>query len=188
MKLITRSTLALILLSLLFLQFGIIAQPVIPPTRDHLTPQEVDLVKEAQLIDLRVDVFVRAIERRMIVLTDPAQANSKQTQKETEKWGELPKGTEAELLGDIANILDEAITNIDDVASREDANQKLMQKALRKLSAASTHLISQLQPLRAKYEDGPAREALEQAIENSNTILEAAAKLPAETKTDKKKA
>src|SRR5437868_5551776 len=126
MNLITRSRLAPALLTVLFVQFGIFAQPVKPPTRDHLTPQEVDLVKEAQLIDLRVEVFVRAIERRMIVLTDPSQANSKQLQKESVKWGELPKGTESELLGDIANILDEAITNIDDVASREDANQKLM--------------------------------------------------------------
>src|SRR5258705_7939358 len=117
----------------LSIQFGLVAQAVNSTTRDHLTPKEVDLVQEAQQIDVRVDVFVRAIERRMIVLTDPAQATSKQVLKEAERSGELPKGSQAELLGDIAGILDEAITNIDDVASKENANQKLMQKALRKL-------------------------------------------------------
>jgi len=187
MRIFNSPSVSLALFLFLPIQFGLIAQAVNSTTRDHLTPKEVDLVKEAQLIDVRVDVFVRAIERRMIVLTDPAQATSKQVQKESEKWGEMPKGSQAELLGDIANILDEAITNIDDVASKEDANQTLMQKALRKLGNASSHLITQLQPLRSKIEDGPAREALEQVIDNSNTILEAAAKLPAETKSDKKK-
>jgi hypothetical protein len=157
------------------------ASPV--ATRDPLTPKEVDLVKEAQLIDQRVAVFVHAVERRFLVLSDPNAASSKQVQKEAETWGELPKGTRAELLGDIANILDEAITNIDDVAAREDANQKLMQKSLRKLSDAATRFLAQLQPMRSQSPQGPEREAIEQAIDNANAIIEAASKLPPETKT-----
>jgi acyl-CoA reductase-like NAD-dependent aldehyde dehydrogenase len=158
-----------------------------PPARDHLTPQEVDLVKEAQAIDLRIAVFVHAIERRMMVLSDTAAASSKQVQKEAEKWGELPKGTRAELIEDIAQILDEAVTNIDDVAAREDANQALMQKALRKLGVASTQLVSQLQSLRSKLEPGPEQDAVAHAVDNAGPIVDAAAKLPPETrKTDKK--
>jgi len=128
MRIFNSPSVSLAFVLFLSIQFGLVTQAVNSTTRDHLTPKEVDLVQEAQQIDVRVDVFVRAIERRMIVLTDPAQATSKQVQKESEKWGEMPKGSQAELLGNIANILDEAITNIDDVASKEDANQMLMQK------------------------------------------------------------
>jgi hypothetical protein len=40
-----------------------------PLQRDHLTQQEVDLVKEAQILDKRIDVFIKAAERRMMVIT-----------------------------------------------------------------------------------------------------------------------
>ncbi|HET7113339.1 MAG TPA: hypothetical protein VFI57_06830, partial [Pyrinomonadaceae bacterium] len=36
--------------------------------RDHLTPQEVDLVKEAQILDKRIEVFIKAAERRVMVI------------------------------------------------------------------------------------------------------------------------
>src|SRR5438552_2835086 len=85
-------------------------------TRDHLTPHEVELVQEAQILDQRIDVFIKAIDRRMAVLTGAQPANTKQARKEAEMWGEMPKGSRAELIGDIAKILDEAITNIDDVS------------------------------------------------------------------------
>jgi hypothetical protein len=38
------------------------------PQRDHLTPQEVDIVKEAQILDQRIEVFIKAAERRLLVL------------------------------------------------------------------------------------------------------------------------
>jgi hypothetical protein len=174
--------------AVLIITLGATAIANCPPARDHLTPQEVDLVKEAQAIDLRIAVFVHAIERRMMALTDPAAASSKQVQKEAEKWGELPKGSRAELIEDIAKILDEAVTNIDDVAAREDANQALMQKALRKLGVASTQLVSQLQSLRSTLEPGPEQDAVAHAIDNAGPIVDAAAKLPPETKKNDKKA
>ena len=43
--------------------------------RDHLTPQEVDLVKEAQVLDKRIDVFIKAAERRLMVINGSANAN-----------------------------------------------------------------------------------------------------------------
>src|SRR6185503_8511504 len=77
------------------------------PQRDHLTPQEVDLVKEAQILDKRIDVFIRAAERRLMVINGSgnAAANTKQLKKESERWGELPTGSRAELVLDIARIL-----------------------------------------------------------------------------------
>src|SRR6185503_12316883 len=76
--------------------------------RDHLTPQEVDLVKEAQALDKRIEVFIKAAERRMMVINNSSAANAKQLKKDSERWGELPTGSRAELVGDIARIFDEA--------------------------------------------------------------------------------
>lgn len=144
--------------------------------RDHLTGMEADLIRDAQLLDKRTEVFVRAVERRVLALTDPQAAETKQVKKEMEKWGPLPTGSRFELFSDIAKILDEAITNIDDFSNRS-ASSELLPKALRKLSDASSRLITQLEPLRATSR-GPEREALGRITEHAETILEAAKKLP----------
>jgi transcriptional regulator of heat shock response len=145
-----------------------------PAARDYLTPQEEERVKEAQVLDKRIEVFVKAAERRMLVLTDPS---SKQVQKDLEKWGELPKGTRVELIMDISNILDAAVTNIDDVAVR-DENNRLLPKALRKLAEAATRFQTQLLAMREQIKEGQERAALERVMENVEEILEAANKLP----------
>src|SRR3954452_9545462 len=83
------------------------------PQRDHLTPQEVDLVKEAQILDKRIDGLIRAAERHLMVINNSAAAaaDTKQLKKESERWRELPTGSRAELVVDIAPIFDEAMTN-----------------------------------------------------------------------------
>src|SRR5215217_5969186 len=86
------------------------------PSRDYLTPNEVELVKEAQVLDKRIEVFIKAAERRLMVLTGQKAPADKKSKKEAELWGDLPTGTRAELINDIAQILDAAVTNIDDVA------------------------------------------------------------------------
>src|SRR5215211_8658191 len=123
---------------------GVVAQAT--PQRDHLTPPEVDLVKEAQILDKRIDVFIKAAERRLMVISNTASANAKQLKKDSERWGELPTGSRAELVTDIARILDEAITNIDDVSSRDERNP-LISKSLRQLAQAVNSIIAQLKPL-----------------------------------------
>src|ERR1051325_2927030 len=123
----------LLILSLsLFVGFSAQAQ-----SRDHLTQQEVDLVKEAQILDKRIDVFIRAAERRVLVLngSGTAAANAKQLKKESERWGELPTGSRPELISDIARIVDAAIDNIDNVALQDERNP-LIGKSLRKLAAS----------------------------------------------------
>lgn len=143
--------------------------------RDHLTPQEADLVREAQELDKRIAVFIKAAERRLSVLTNPQAAA--QMQKDAEKWGEL-KGARADFLYDLAKILDEAITNIDDVSSRDERNP-LVPKAIRKLAEASQRILAGLAPLHDKVEAGKERASLEQAVENAESVIEAAGKLPA---------
>src|SRR5918998_2753548 len=148
-------------------------------SRDHLTQQEVDLVKEAQILDKRIDVFIKAVERRMMVINNSAAANAKQLKKDSERWGELPTGSRAELVSDIARILDEAITNIDDVSSRDERNP-LIPKSLRKLANAVNSIMGQLKPLSAEAKSDAEIASFELLNEDARSILEAATKLPAE--------
>jgi hypothetical protein len=148
--------------------------------RDHLTPAEVELIRNTQVIDKRTDVFIKAAERRLLLLTDAQVAQSKQVQKDKELWGELPKGTRAELCSDLAGIFDEAITNIDDVAAR-DENSPLLPKALRKLGAAAEHFATQLTPLREGAAEAE-RSSLEKLFDELQEIIDAAKKLPPDPK------
>src|SRR6185436_20147102 len=152
--------------------------------RDYLTPQEVDLVKEAQILDKRIDVFIRAAERRLMVINNSSAANAKQLKKESERWGELPTGSRAELVGDIARIFDEAITNIDDVSARDERNP-LIAKSLRKLATAVNTILGQLKPLSVDAKSDAEIASFELLHEDAQSILEAANKLPPEV-VDKK--
>ncbi len=172
----TRTTIALLAANLL-LAFPFSGLPTPIQSRDHLTPQEVDLVKEAQILDQRIDVFIKAADRRLLVLRGMDAGSAKQLKKDSEKWGELPTGTQAELISDIANILDEAITNIDDVSTRDERNP-LIQKALRKLATATTRIVDQLKPLRAEAKGNAQIGSLEQLMENAESIVQAASRLP----------
>ena len=152
-------------------------------TREHLTPQEIDLVKEAQILDKRIDVFIKASERRLLAINGTTPANAKQLKKDAEKWGELPVGSRAELVSDIARILDEAITNIDDVSARDERNP-LIPKALRRLVLAVNNIQSQLAPLKDQMKSDAEIASFELLNEDAHSILEAAKKLPPEV--DKK--
>jgi hypothetical protein len=173
---INRPLLLLLLLGLLSFASSTAAQ-----TRDHLTPQEVDLVKEAQVLDKRTEVFIKAANRRILVLNGgtAVAANTKQAKKEAELWGELPTGSRAELISDIAKIFDEAITNIDDVSARDERNP-LIAKSLRRLAQAVNTIMEQLKPLQANAKGDAEIASFEQLNEDAQSILEAANKLPPE--------
>src|SRR6266850_6003462 len=147
--------------------------------REHLTPEEIELIKDAQLLDKRIDVFIKAADRRMLVLNGggPDTTTAKQLKKDSETWGELPKGSRAELIGDIARIFDEAITNIDDVSAR-DENNPLIPKALRKLAVAASRIVEQLKPAEAQAKGDAELNSFDQLTENAEAILQAANKLP----------
>ncbi|HEX8131665.1 MAG TPA: hypothetical protein VF527_21390 [Pyrinomonadaceae bacterium] len=151
--------------------------------REHLTEQETEMVRDTQELDRRIALFATIAERRINVLVNAAAAPTPSA-KDLEKWGELPKGTRAQLFNDLARIFDEAINNIDDVAMRTPGSS-LIPKALRHLADASARFLPQLTPLRATASGEGEREALEQALDNLEQIIDAAKKLPAET-TEKK--
>jgi hypothetical protein len=161
-------------------------------TRDHLTDQETDLVRFYQELDKRIDVFIKAIDRRFAIINGTAQPSLKKPPKKRGEedepdWGELPKGTRTELLGDIAGILDEAITNLDDVSHR-DARNPLIPRSLRKLTSAANGYLTQLTTLKNKATDPDEVAAIERVADNANQIIEVGTKLPASApETDKKK-
>src|SRR4026209_454530 len=174
---ITRLLLAFTLL--LFFGPGLIAQAAPLQQRDHLTQQEVDLVKEAQALDKRTEVFIKAAERRLMVINGSSAANAKQLKKDSKRWGELPTGSRAQLITDIARILDEAITNIDDVNIRDERNP-LIPKALRRLAQAVNSIMGQLKPLSAEAKGDAEIASFELLNEDAKSILEAANRLPPE--------
>ncbi|HWN08555.1 MAG TPA: hypothetical protein VNO50_04665 [Pyrinomonadaceae bacterium] len=145
--------------------------------RDYFTPQEEELVREAQILDKRIDVFIKAVERRLLVLNGGAAAAEKQLKKDAEKWGELPTGTRAELMVDIARIFDAGISNIDDVNAKDETNP-LVPKALRKLAAAATQTVERLRPLQAQTKDDAETMGFEQLVRHADEIVEAAGALP----------
>ena len=154
---------------------------------EHLTPEEVEFVRDAQELDRRTAVFIRAAERRILALSDP---NSKQLDKDREKWGEL-KGSRARLLYEIGKILDEAVVNIDDAAARN-PKSPLLKKSLNSLAAATERFIPQLAAMRDGAGVKRERETLEEAMEVAQEIVEAArrhasAPDPVPEKSDKKK-
>ncbi|HLM24120.1 MAG TPA: hypothetical protein VK274_03640, partial [Pyrinomonadaceae bacterium] len=90
-----------------------------------------------------------------------------------------PTGSRAELVTDIARILDEAITNIDDVSSRDERNP-LISKSLRKLAQAVNSIMGQLKPLAVEAKSDTEIASYEMLNEDAKSILEAATKLPPE--------
>jgi hypothetical protein len=151
--------------------------------REHLTEQEVEMVRDTQELDKRSELFIKIAERRLLVLTN-APAAATPSAKDLEKWGEVPQGTRAALLNDLARILDEAINNVDDVAARK-PDSDLLPKAVRKLAAGAERFLPQLNAMRAGATADGEREALERTIDSLHEIIEAAKRLPEET-TEKK--
>lgn len=155
-------------------------------TRDHLTDEETELVRFYQELDKRIEVFLKAIDRRFAVINGTQLTPSKKLVKDEPDWGDPPKGSRAELLGDIAGILDEAITDIDDVSRRDEKNP-LISRSLRKLTAAANGCINQLTGLKSKLTTPDELAALERVADNANQILEAGNKLPPPDPEDAKK-
>ena len=181
-------TLTLLLTAILILSLGSVATAF--QAREHLTEQEIELVKDAQVLDKRIDVFIKAADRRVLVLsgTSPDTATAKQLKKDSDAWGELPTGSRAELISDIAGIFDEAITNIDDVSLRDEKNP-LIPKALRKLAAAASRMVGQLKPFEAQAKGEAELSSFDQLADNADAIIQAASKLappPPEEKRGKK--
>ena len=167
------TTLGALFAALLLMTGSVSAQ-----TRDHLTDQETELVRFHQELDKRIEVFIKAIDRRFAIINGTAPPVVKKLVKDEPDWGEVPKGTHTDLLGDIAGILDEAITNIDDVNRRDEKNP-LISRSLRKLTASAKGYLNQLAALKNQTKDPDEAAAIDRVADNANQIIEVGSKLPA---------
>jgi hypothetical protein len=155
----------------LFITLNCFAPSTCARQREHLTDEEIELVRDNQEIDKRTAVFIKAAERRLLAITDPDTA-AKEQAKDKEQWGEI-KGTHAQLFYDISKILDEAVTNVDDSALHN-PNSPLLRKSLYMLSQAAARILPQLDKLRTSAQSEAEADNLDRAIETAKEITEAA--------------
>lgn len=147
---------------LLGLSFSALAQT---PRRDHLTEKEADVIREWQEVDKRIEIFVKAADRRLLLLQNPAAT---QTEKEEKNWGPLPTGTKIELLTDYKRLLEESIEKLEDAFERNAKNPQIP-KALKKFKESAIGHLSILRGLVGKMETKLEQRALTEAVEEAET-------------------
>ncbi|MBO0721882.1 MAG: hypothetical protein J2P41_13750 [Blastocatellia bacterium] len=136
--------------------------------RDHLTEKEDELLREFQVIDKRIDIFIKAADRRLMVLADP---NAKQKKSDEQTWGPLPTGSKLELLQDYKRILLEAEEKMDDGLYR--GRSAALEKALGKFKESALRQIPLLRALAPQLADKREQKALEEAIAEAETVSQA---------------
>lgn len=158
--------------------------------RDYFTDAEIEIIRDEQQIDKRVNVLTHAIDRRFGVLN----INVAAPKKPAGEWGELPKGTRIELLADIKYILRKAIEDIDNLAERPDSmvldpNEKkpkgysdIFPKAVKSLAAAATRYRPVFKTELDKTTSEAEKGVILDSIEMCDEIIAAVSKLPAATK------
>ena len=172
-------------LLVLFFGWQLFATAADAQRRDHLTGKEIELVRDVQEVDLRMEIFVKAIDRRLLVLNNDS-SKAEQIKKDAEKWGELPAGNRAELLSDIQQILDEAISKVDDVADH-DLKNKLLPVAVNILADGANRFAPELKSQLAKADSEREKGAILNALEFCDQIIEASAKVPKLSEKERRK-
>jgi hypothetical protein len=156
--------------------------------RDYFTDDEVEMIRNAQEIDARIDVLTHCIDRRFAVLKiGSVKINP---EKEKDKWGPMPAGTHTELLADVKNILQKAVDDIDNLAERPDSapipldpkekrkdSSVLFSKAVRNLAAAAKQYEPALKAELDASKDQRERGILLDSIELCDEIIASVGKL-----------
>lgn len=160
--------------------------------RDYMTDAEIELVRDAQDIDIRIEVLTKMIDRRFLAAGIDSNGWT-EPKKGSEKWGDAPAGTRMELLTDIRQLLQKAVDDVDDVAEHNDnaltqnkTEGLLFPKAVRALAAAAQRYRGVLLPLAAKITDEKEKGVALASVEMCDEIIEAVGKLPPEVKKGKK--
>ena len=178
----------------LFLFTGILvsAQSSFSQRRDSMTDEEIELVRDNQDIDKRIEVLTRMIDRRFSSMGVEV-GGWKASEKDKAAWGEVRSGTRSQLLFDIRQLLQKAIDDIDDVSMHNEntltqnkTEGLLFPKAVRTLAAAATRYLPALKSTLEKVTEERERGLLLASIEHCQDIIDAVTKLPPETKPTKK--
>lgn len=168
--------------------------------RDYFTNEEIELIRDAQKIDDRIDVLTKVIDRRFAALKIDV-GGTKISPKDAEKWGVVPESSRFQLLLDIKRVLQKAIDDIDSLSERPDSailpdpeDKKARQtfadlfpKAVRSLAAAAKRYQPALKAELDKPNAGSENGSILDSLEFCDQIIAAVAKLPAEVADPKKK-
>ncbi len=169
-----------------FFVFSLFTISAFAQQRDSLTGEEIEMIRDVQELDVRIEIYIKAIDRRLMVLENTISQNSKQIEKDSDKWGALPKGTRAEILSDIRKILDETIDKIDDVYER-DAKNELIPWSLHYLADNAGRFVPELEKLKSATTEPREIGLINNALDSCREIIESAAKVPKPDKKPKKK-
>ena len=190
-------------LVLLFLCAAAMGMCVLPERtiaqRDYFTAEEVELIRDAQKIDDRIDLLTKIIDRRFDALKINV-AGAKISPKEADKWGVLPESSRFQLLLDIKRILQKAIDDIDTLAERPDsailpdpddkkAKQSfadLFPKAVKSLGSAAKRYQPALKAELDKPNDNAEKGSVLDSLEFCDQIIAAVGKLATLPETPKK--
>jgi hypothetical protein len=164
----------------LVLAFGLLLQGE-QRRKEYFTEDELDLVRDAQELSLRIPVYFDLAERRLIILglTDKSEKQKEKERKAQEKYekdkkkagdkastikepeDDLDDFTRSELLRGYAQALDEVMSNIDDYHDR-----KLdVRPGLESLEKFTRDTLPMLEKYQAKNETEKA--ALQEAIDRN---------------------
>jgi hypothetical protein len=182
-----RSVILLALLAMIALG---VSSPLNGQSRDYLTDQEVEIVRDAQQIDSRIEVLVHAVDRRLVAIGAQGAAAKKEN---ADVWGPAPTGTRLQLLNDIKQILQKAIDDIDNLAERPDSLVKdetasgekpkgfseLFPKAVKILGAAAVRFEPVFKTQLDSAKDNMEKGVLLDSIDRCDEIAAAVTKLPA---------
>jgi hypothetical protein len=163
--------------------------------RDYMTDAEIELVRDAQDIDARIAVLTKMIDRRFAVLKLDV-GGAAIPNKESDKWGPAPVGTQMEIVDDIRKLLDKTIDDIDDTAmhpnkyivdpKRSDKQKQIDEarfpKSVKNLAASAKRYQPALRSLLDKTSDEKEKGLILAAIDSCDEIIAATTKLPAEKK------
>lgn len=179
---------------------GVLLAVAASAQRDFFTPEEVELVREAQQIDQRIELLTKIVDRRFAALNVDV-GGVKIKPKDAEKWGQMPTSTRLETLYDIRRILEKAIDDIDSLAERPDSMvidepekgkkpkgyNELFPKAVRTLAAAAARYRPALKAELDRENGSAEKGSILAALEHCDEIIAAVAKLPAEVAKAKNK-
>ena len=176
--------------SLLVFSFSL--STAVSAQRDYFTPEEVELIRNAQQIDQRINVLTHAIDRRFTVLKIDV-GGPKIAARDADGWGALPQGSRFDILLDIKRILQKAIDDIDNISERPDSAiipyedekhpksfAELFPKAVRDLAASAQRYGPILKTELDNSKDDAEKGTLMDAIDSCDQIIAAVVKLPAE--------
>jgi hypothetical protein len=160
--------------------------------RDYFTPEEIEIVRDAQEIDDRINVLVYAADRRFAAIGMEVQMPK--VKRSDSEWGKAPAGTRAELLDDIRRILQKAVDDLDNIAERPEAAilphpddpkskkpktiTELFPIAVRSLAAGAERFRPALAKELESSADRTERALISTLIDLSDQIIEAATRIP----------